>query len=143
MRRNARNIGHSHYSTLVTSGYQEPVDNIEGDNVNVTDKRHSEPTLSLLIILSHQAGVHYIDTLSYTHPAEAIHSNRLLLLVPNTHTPNSQRNLCCHQCIPCSSPTCKNQEIYMTHSTCCPCTYTAGRFTVQGRPGAVRNFPLH
>ena len=130
------NVRESH-STLVTSGYQEQDDNIEGDNVNVTDKRHSEPTLSFLIILSHQAGVRCIDTLSYTEPTEAIHSNRLLLLVPNTqwcmtHAPNGQRSLCCHQCIPCSSSTRENREIYMTQSTCCPCTYTAGRFTDQG-----------
>ena len=111
-------------------------------SMSQTNVTPSQP-FSLLIILSHQAGVHCIDTLSYTHPAKAIHSNQLLLLVPNTHTPNSQRSLCCHQCIPCSSPTCKNQEIYMTHSTCCPCTYTAGRITDQGQPGAVRNFYLH
>ena len=38
------------HSTSVTSGYQEPVDNIEGNIVNVTDKHHSEPALNLLIL---------------------------------------------------------------------------------------------
>ena len=157
------NVRENH-STLVSSGYQEPVDNIEGNNVTVTDRRHSEPTLANYTIPS---SVRCIDTLSYTEPADAIHSRphkpipvvsvkpssskqpkkpmfppMYTSLVSNTREP---RNLYMATSNPPqrgSAPpfsTSENDELYTLPRN------TAGRFTDQRRPGLgpVRNVPPH
>ena len=139
------NVRESHF-TSVTSGYHELVDNIEEDTVNIADKCHCEPTFANYTVPWFPSGVRCFDTLSYTEHADANYSRLdkpiTVISLPNTHPPNSQRSLCCHQCIPRSSSTRENWDVYtwlpaillkqglpfylalqrMTHSTCCPYT---------------------
>ena len=62
--------------------------NIEGNNANVTDKCHSEPTLTNYTVPS---GVHCIDTHSPTLNLQMQftrdQTSRSLLLAPNPHPP--------------------------------------------------------
>ena len=109
------NVRESHF-TSVTSGYHELVDNIEEDTVNIADKCHCELTFANYTVSWFLSGVCCIDTLSYTEHADANYSQLdkpiTVISLPNTHPPNSQRSLCCHQCIPRSSSTRENRDVY-------------------------------
>lgn len=131
------NVREGHF-TLVTSGYHELVDNIEEDTVNIADKCHCEPTFANYTVLWFPSGVPALHWHTLLHQTcwrklfMTIDKPITVISLPNTPPPNSQRSLCCHQCLYIATSNTpqtpqRGSAFYlalqrMTHSTCCPHT---------------------